>query len=634
MTDADVVLDSDDEDEIEEPTYRMPSQAERNRLILEKFMELDAPTVTPKMCDFLKQDAVLKLFAQYVVRLPDVSCFSDEGPAERGAIPSKDHVSRDEVETEQLKLSYRVTMLMAGDQPSQQWLDLMKQKADVLAIYLFHVFQPNSAGNLHHACHILDLLLRHNNDAVQRVIGTSSSMVDRFFSNVLQHLDHPSVAELFLTLICKPHNAASVCYYGSSPSSKWKFFGSLSKWKLLVKLADRVCSSEFSQEQTIAASEVLLELLDRLAADENGEILLQPAAYCPDLLNDLLNTALARNGPFTDTQKTAAMRCMLGFLQKSAKDRVAGPPTSPYESFGTMSVNLVPNQLASLRKGVFSIVEKRITELIDLLIEHYEIQQQTHLTAAVVDGTDTDAALPPDAVRHTSYVVKVPFTEFRLDLIQALVELVSQNSNQLEHFTTQLWRVLVKWFFEYSHNNLYHSAFNQLVFKALRSENEAVIKMLMQKMKLVSVLIDHYRDDGNRTSNKGHILRCCNIIRLQVDTLPPDAYLRTFLKSHVKWRDFVDELRQRTIADRVKGLGFQVPKPPVRYGDNTWAADVDDEGIDHGSEFAKSLGFVDDVAWPMEEITEPPRSGSKKKKRKKKAKKSIEEVEEEVTSED
>lgn len=622
-----VILDSDDEDEREESTAVELNQEDRNRWILAKFLELNAPTVTPKMCDFLKQDAVLKLFVQYVVRLPDVSCFSEEGPAAIGSIPSKDHVGRDAVETEQLKLSYRVTMFMAGDEPPQQWLDLMKKKAQILTIYLFHVFQPNSAGNLHHACHILDLLLRHNNDAVQRVIGTSNSMVARFFGNVLQHLDHPSVAELFLTLISKPHNAASVCYYGSSPSSKWKFFGSLSKWKLLVKIAERVCSKDLSPEQTIAASEVLLELLDRLAADENGEILLQPAVYCPDLLNDLLNTALSTAGPFTDAQKAAAMRCMLGFLQKSAKDRVAGPPTSPYESFGTMSVNLVPNQLASLRQGVFSIVEKRITELIDLLIEHYEIQQQTHLTAAVVDGTDTDAALPPDAVRHTSYVVKMPFTEFRLDLIQVLVELVSQNPTQLEHFTAQLWRVLVKWFFEYSHNNLYHSAFNQLVFKALRSENEPVIKMLMQKMKLVSVLIDHYREDGSRTSNKGHILRCCNIIRLQVDTLPPDAYLRTFLKSHVKWRDFVEEMRQRTIADRVKGLGFQVPKAPARCGDNTWAADVDDDGIDHGSEFAKSLGFVDDVAWPMEEIAEAPRSGSKKKKKKKKAKKSIEATE-------
>ena len=81
----------------------------------------------------------------------------------------------------------------------------------------------------------------------------------------------------------------------------------------------------------------------------------------------------------------------------------------------------------------------------------------------------------------------------------------------------------------------------------------------------------------------------------------------------------MDELRERTLAYRVKGLGFSVPKA-MRYGaDMNWDESVDETGIDHGSEYAKSLGFRDDVAWPVDETTTP---NSKKKKKKKKKKSS------------
>ncbi|RHY05562.1 hypothetical protein DYB25_013693, partial [Aphanomyces astaci] len=74
-----------------------------------------------------------------------------------------------------------------------------------------------------------------------------------------------------------------------------------------------------------------------------------------------------------------------------------------------------------------------------------------------------------------------------------------------------------------------------------------VLKPLLQHAKLVTTLIDVYRKDPT-ASSRGYILQACNAIRLQAATLPPDAFLRSFLQSHATWRSFESELCATTQA--------------------------------------------------------------------------------------
>lgn len=579
------------------------------------------PPVSKSFANVLTDDIACGIFLSYITRIAGHDVEKEpllDGPHDRPSDLPGDREPETGDATPELMASYRATMLLTSDELGDPFMVALAKKSKVITKCIFPIFQNNAQGNLRHGCRVIDYLLRSFLDDVYDIVGRNASTAARYMGAMLDHIEHAPVAELFLTMICKPHNTSTLRFYVCSPQKKWQFFRALSEWKVLLVLAQHVYGEGYSEEHSIGAADVFVELVDRLSADENGAILLQPAAYCPELLGGLIKvaTATGKSGVSpSQGQRTAAIKCVLRLLQRSVLDKVQGPPTSPYQSFGSTVVNLVPNQLVTLRELIFELAEKDMATMLRYLIDKYQDQQNIEM-----DLDSPNKPLPESAVRHTAYVVKVPFTEFRLMLVDALVEIVAHNPSTLsDHFDAHVWRVLLAWFFEYAHNNLYHAAFYQLVFIALRTDNQATLEILIKKLKLVTALIEYYRNHAVNTSNKGYILQCCNVIRLQAASQSPDAFLRNFLQSHTTWRGFQAELREVTTRICNHGLGFNVPQAmrPGMYQKETWQTlEGETKGIDHGSEFARSLGFVDDVAWPEEHDSDD--GGAKKKKKGKK----------------
>ncbi|POM59339.1 hypothetical protein PHPALM_31945 [Phytophthora palmivora] len=500
--------------------------------LLRSVLSEENPSVSAPLVSALSTDATLASFVDFITRVKSPTSLPD-GPDGEKLATAVDVAKRRENETEdnvtpELRTSYRATMLLTNDDTADALLTFLGDKSKLLTRCLFPAFQRDAKGNLRHVCRVIDQLLRFYLDDVYDVLGKDAKTVQRYMGAMLPYLEHAPVAELFLTLVCKPHSAAVMRFYASTPPKKWAFFRALAEWKVLLVLANHVCSVEYEEAHTIGAADVFIELLDRLAADENGQLLLQPAAYCPELLEGLIRAAVepedskSKAPQRTVGQRTAAMKCVFRLLQKSMLEKVQGPPTSPYQSFGATIVNLVPNQLSPLREKIYELVELHLGELLKYLIQKYVSQQNIEMP-----DEESGKPLPETAVRHTAYVVKVPFTELRLTLVEALVEVMAHNPRLMsEHFDANVWRVLVTWFFEYSHNNLYHAAFYQLVFIALRTDNQQALEVLVKKLKLVTLLVEHYRADGDTTSNKGYILQICNAIRLQAASQSPEAFLR------------------------------------------------------------------------------------------------------------
>jgi hypothetical protein len=140
-----------------------------------------------------------------------------------------------------------------------------------------------------------------------------------------------------------------------------------------------------------------------------------------------------------------------------------------------------------------------------------------------------------------------------------------------------------------------------------------------------------------------YVIQCFNFLRLHASSLPPDAFVRSFLQNHATWRAFEPTLLQVTSQLVIKGLGLSVPANPATKLQHQQSHqhshsqkdrsspssitmsyeslfpnsnDAHDEPsssssssscaghrralIDLGSAFARQLGFWDDVAWPIE----------------------------------
>jgi hypothetical protein len=103
-----------------------------------------------------------------------------------------------------------------------------------------------------------------------------------------------------------------------------------------------------------------------------------------------------------------------------------------------------------------------------------------------------------------------------------------------------IWQGLCQMFFCYPENNLYQAQFYRLLLGVLKANHEATLKVVIQKSKLVSLMIKAYTKGPK--SHHGFILRLLNAIRLRSHSLSPKSFLRHFLDSHDGWKDFLPQI--------------------------------------------------------------------------------------------
>jgi hypothetical protein len=116
-------------------------------------------------------------------------------------------------------------------------------------------------------------------------------------------------------------------------------------------------------------------------------------------------------------------------------------------------------------------------------------------------------------------------------------------------------------------------------------------------------------DTLNKHAARGLLMNCANAIRLQASSLPPTTFIRQFLSCQQRWLDFKPVLIEATILQQNFGMGIKIlDMKSSSLGQMVFMGyepTIDESGIDHGSRFAKSLGFIDETAWPDgEDMTE------------------------------
>jgi hypothetical protein len=184
-----------------------------------------------------------------------------------------------------------------------------------------------------------------------------------------------------------------------------------------------------------------------------------------------------------------------------------------------------------------------------------------------------------------------------------------------------LWQHLMNWCISYANNNIYHAIFYRLIFAVIRHNQEKSQQNLFQVAKFIDFLIDNFIpypvtevearrknmpiDILNKHAARGLIMNCANAIRLQAASLAPSSFIRQFLNSHERWLEFKTILTEATVIQQNFGMGIKITDmKSSSLGQMVFMGyepSIDESGIDHGSRFAKSLGFIDDIAWPENE---------------------------------
>lgn len=156
----------------------------RDKKLLLKLLELEEPTITPKMVDFLLLDGVTELLLSFITQL-------HSGPR-----PSPQNY-----DNEGLKLSYKATILITADEPSEPLQKFLSYKVNVITKSVFNVFLDYSAGSFYHCARILETLLRLFPAEVYNAM-IDDGLLESRMDSLLRYIGCVPVADVTVMLVC------------------------------------------------------------------------------------------------------------------------------------------------------------------------------------------------------------------------------------------------------------------------------------------------------------------------------------------------------------------------------------------------------------------------------------------------
>jgi hypothetical protein len=155
-------------------------------------------------------------------------------------------------------------------------------------------------------------------------------------------------------------------------------------------------------------------------------------------------------------------------------------------------------------------------------------------------------------IEFSAFSVPHNFSVLRLNVIQIIYTLVYHDSKIYDLYQFQiveLFEILIHWFFEYRHNNIYHNVFYTFIALLFSDREDDIIKTILTDFNLIERMIDVYMDKTGDYDNKGHILDICNLIRLTSKCMSENSFLCSHLKSHQRWNSFQEIMIRDTLSE-------------------------------------------------------------------------------------
>jgi hypothetical protein len=395
-----------------------------------------------------------------------------------------------------------------------------------------------------------------------------------------------------------------------------KFVRSLTDWNLLQRLVQCIAQEDHSSSpigRGEEACETLLTLVEYIGyphpeAPANNdepvesvgeEMLLAPLGQA-EWWEPLVGI-IGRPQIGNETARVAAARAMVGIFGlatgRSSRIRRAAAPSidatddveakiGPEESEDTAANNKLRDW--GLTTKIHMSLVTHLPQIVKALtIDEVQDREDDFKATVYIQNGEDSITIPVSAVPHPGRCRIVPFTSWRLQIVNLLAELVSYNGDEsrddsgantepigtesprcaalsalmklsmppqlhgeksrkdnVDDSAVNPWPTVCDWVFQYPENNLYHVQFLRMFQAICLEHHEATLRLVLQKSKFVARAVRICKTAIGKTGGplRGVLLTCLNCLRLRSQSLPPRAFLRQFLESHDAWKDFQGDL--------------------------------------------------------------------------------------------
>jgi hypothetical protein len=102
------------------------------------------------------------------------------------------------------------------------------------------------------------------------------------------------------------------------------------------------------------------------------------------------------------------------------------------------------------------------------------------------------------------------------------------------------WPALCSYVWAYPNNDFYGIIFFEMFRSAVVEHHEATLRVILQKSKFLTKAVKTVVESPGPL--RGVLLNCLNVLRLRAESLPPNAFLPQYLKSHDGWKEHMDKI--------------------------------------------------------------------------------------------
>lgn len=572
----------------------------RVKELLQRFLLLESPRITSQMLDFFLMDSVLDNLLKFVSRVENRLLKSGHwtriGVKERILLCS--NREREQEEDLPQKLSYQVTQLFASTAPAAtRLLDL---KLREIVIRLFDIFHPESNGNFYHFNKLIGSLLQQCPNPVLDLLLTpmshkvnyynEASSVDNIHVREMGHSRNASnvsavsddfmlvekplifLALPFIQITSVQDAVLSILSFRQMNSNEThetlqrKRLALLQQEEFLEEILEIILiekHQDLLQNQIIGASDFLLKWIEDACDYNGGNIPFKTLEGDKRWISRIVKLMCSSSA--TEAQKSVLIDILHGLCVRAYRRPLKLPIVSMDDlAAGQLKKPPTPkSELHFVAQASCKYLLDHLKQLIDLVMK---------------ESLSTVSTEEPE-IKLSGYVVKKPFHLWRIMLLEiiheALEVLVDENSidmaekarkEKLACLDAKFWQKLTDWFFEYSHNNTYHSVYYKLIRLLLESNDEKCLKIIIEDCKIVPRMIKEFKT-GKSIGCGGHIILIFNVLRLMGEYLDAEDSLPKYLRSSIEWAEFWPVLKEQTlrqvisVAPIIDGSPANIPTP-------------------------------------------------------------------------
>jgi len=498
---------------------------ENSEQLVNHFLDLDNPELSPKMIELMKMHDFMKIFIHKITRVPDSVLYNEEEINQGFSIDESIFRKRECSDIVLMKRSYNAFKVLT----SSSIVKIVTENANFIGKELLKIFHPKSEGNFNHFKPLWNYLIEITHGEIALLL-TSEEFKEQPIYQMLRYIHENAITSSLIS---------TIFLFDAKPGLQVELFTRLQEMELIETLLAMLDLKDFPVVVT-ATSEFLIQMIEEGSKTEDSDILLSPVQLDPSCLSVIINHISANKN---EIQQHACIELLLAFLEKCIY-------TSDNVSLTTTTFALSDKMpLEPLKKSVLKYLKNNIDELCQGLGAS-NFRDDDYDDYVVVEDDD-HYTVYPSLTRKKS---KCRLTYSKIDLLKIIITTVKQlKKDEYEMLEYIPWKLLVEWFFENKSNNIYHNLFFKIFEFALKSNYIPILNNLFVETNLIQKFINNF-NIPQYVDCRGYIIVMCNHIRFTYES-QPDSFLRSLLEDNEEWEDFLPDLKEATkmqIGDRPK----------------------------------------------------------------------------------